>query len=177
VGILFALLLAVSPQARAQGAQCMIVYGQNWAFMLQVPDGWNAACGKDAMKQTAITLWPSAEKRDQLDAIMYVTVSEKGHDTLASFVAADMATYKVGDPDSEKMDVASKEQISPTRILFHIRHATGDRDELVEYIQGPTAYFIVVLTTESSAMTKMYRPAFTEITKSFVAMTLNHSGS
>ena len=65
------------------------------------------------------------------------------------------------------MHIGKVKVLSPTRRLVHIEHAIGDRDELVAYIKGPTAYFIVVLTTQSAAMTATYRPAFKAFLGSF----------
>lgn len=164
---------AATPPAATQGA-CTIVYGDTWGFMVDVPPDWSSACGDRAMAQTALTMWPSDESPDALSALMYVSVSMPRGRSLDAFIQGDLARYTKGavtpgsaSPKQPAMQVGGIERISSGRRLVHIAHADGDRDELVAYIKGPTAYFILVLDTSSPAMTATYRPAFKAVLDSF----------
>ena len=46
----------------------------------------------------------------------------------------------------------------------------GQNHELVAYTQGPTAYFIVVLSARGVKALEEYRPAFQALLQSFAAM-------
>ncbi len=171
------------PPAATQGA-CTIVYGDTWGFMVDVPPGWSSACGDRAMAQTALTLWPSDESPNALEALMYVSVSMPKGRSLDAFVHGDLARYTKGDvtPGSTSanqpaMHVDGIERISSGRRLVHIAHTDGDRDELVAYIKGPTAYFILVLSTQSPAMTARYRPAFKATLDSFDPLSVKIEGA
>jgi hypothetical protein len=155
---------------------CDIVNGSNWAFISQAPSGWTAACGDDAMKETAITLWPQEQSPSAAHALIYVTVSGKENDNLASFVQGEIARYRAEATDQEKPEFEPQPEVSPTRRLVHVANATGGRDELVEYIEGPTAYFIVVLTTESPVATKQYLAAYQAFLDSFSPASVSQSG-
>ncbi len=168
-----------SSVAIAGHGSCFIVYGDNWAFMAEAPKGWLAACGDQALQSTVFTLWPSNESPQALKTIMYVTVSSLGHDGLDDFVKGDIETAVNRDAKSRKanvrqppMHVGKVRTVSATRRLVHFEHDSGDRDELVEYIKGPTAYFIVALSTLSPAQTARYRGAFQAFLKSFSPMTV-----
>ena len=153
---------------------CNIVYGDNWAFLAEAPRGWSSACGNQAMSGTVLTLWPSSEPTDAIKAAMYVTVSALGHESLDDFVKGDIentltehAKSKAENAQQPPMHIGKVKVLSPTRRLVRVEHAIGDRNELVAYIKGPTAYYIVVLTTQSAAMTATYRPAFKAFLGSF----------
>ena len=149
---------------------CGIVYGADWAFVSQTPDGWSEACGKEAMDKTAITLWPASQASDRSDALMYVTVSGKGEQSLDAFADEEIARFRA----SSKRSMVSAVRIAPAlgsaRRLVHITNAPGGHDELVAYIEGPTSFFIVVLSADSLALQQKYRAAFDEYLANFIPM-------
>ena len=156
---------------------CGIVYGSDWAFVAQSPKGWTEACGDKAMDKTALTLWPSSQTPDHADALMYVTVSGKGRQSLQEFAEQEIARFK----DSSKTSILSKlsttsSEIGAARRLLHIADAPGGRDEFVAYIEGPTSYFIVVLSADSPTLGHQYRPAFDEFVANFYPMERTHGG-
>jgi hypothetical protein len=156
----------------AEVQPCAIVDGSDWAIVSDAPEGWTVACGDDAMASTAITMWPSGETPSKATALIYVTVSDKEEGSLDTFVANEIARFKAGNVDRERLVIDRQPDVSPSRRLVHYGNSTGDRDELVEYIEGPTAYFIVVLSTDSESLTKRHRPAFDRYIDSFSPATV-----
>lgn len=176
---------ATTPAAPASSAaiaghgSCFIVYGDDWAFIAEAPKDWSATCGDKALQSTVLTLWPSDESPQSLRVFMYVTVSSLGNQSLDGFVKGDIETAVASDAKSRTangrqppMHVGKVKTLSPTRRQVHFEHDSGDRDELVEYIKGPTAYFIVVLSTQTPAQTTRYRGAFKAFLKSFSPATV-----
>jgi hypothetical protein len=155
---------------------CNIVYGDDWAFISQPPPAWTEACGPHAMTETAITLWPAAQDSNKAEALIYVTVSGKGNQTFDAFVAQEQASYRARDASQGSSVVSRLRHISPTRQSIHIANAQGGRNEVVVYVDGPTAYFIVVLTSDSPAHEVKYRGAFDRFLASFSPATLKHGG-
>jgi hypothetical protein len=172
LGVLLALMAPLPLDAMA----CDIVYGDGWAFVSTAPEGWNAACGEDATDGTALTLWPSDQAPEAAHALIYVAVSDKRSDTLSSFIEGEVAGYREAAPDAGSLSVGPIQDVSPTRRMIHYGNATGGRDELVEYIEGPSAFFIAVLTTESPSATERYKAAFESFLGGFLPSSLKRDG-
>ena len=173
---LISLLLALAALAPLSSMACNIIYGSDWAFLSKEPAGWKAACGDNAMDGTALTLWPADQNPSEVSVAIYVTVSDKGTDTLSSFVVDEVARFRKEAPEPSLMSLGPILDVSPTRKMVHVGNSVGGRDELVEYIEGPTAYYIVVLTTESPAATERYRGAFDSFLESFTPSTVTKGG-
>lgn len=174
--IFAAAALAIAVAVPFGSEACGIVYGEDWAFISQAPSGWIAACGDDAMQETAITLWPQEQDPGAAQALIYVTVSGKDSENLASFVQSEITRYRAEARDSRNLAIEIQPDISPTRKLVHVVNATGGRDELVQYIEGPSAFFIVVLTAASPALTKQYEAAYQAFLDSFSPASISQSG-
>ena len=169
-----------SQAATVSGAKlsptCNIIYGDNWAFISQVPPDWAEACGAQAMAETAVTLWPAAQTPNKAEALIYVTVSGKANQTFDAFIVHEQSFYRAHDPSPSSPVIGRLRHISPTRQSIHIANAQGGRDELVVYIEGPTAYYIVVLTADSPAHEAKYLDAFDRFIASFSPASLQHIG-
>jgi hypothetical protein len=170
------LLLALAALAPAGVNPCGIVYGQDWAFISQAPAGWKIACGSEAMDSTAITLWPEKQSSDKAEALIYVTVSAKDGVDLPAFVAGEITKFKAEAPHPADLVIEPLPNPSHSRRLVHYGHSTGERDETVEYIEGPTAYYIVVLTADSIEASKRYRAAYDKFLDSFSPASVTQSG-
>ena len=155
----------------ARALACGIVYGKDWAFLTQTPEGWSDACHTQAMQGTVITLWPSGQRADQAEAIMYATVSAKDFLTLHEFAVDAQTRFKTS---SAKSLVSAIEVPShPAKVnyeLIAISAAPGNREELVAYVEGPTTYFIVVITAKSASVLATHREAFMQFVAGFVPM-------
>jgi len=103
-------------------------------------------------------------------------LSGKGKQTFDDFVAQEQGSYRTRDPSRSSPVMGRLRHISPTRQSIHIANAQGERDELVVYVRGPTAFFIVVLTADSPAHEMKYRDAFDQFLASFSPATLQHGG-
>jgi hypothetical protein len=156
----------------AEDQPCAIVDGSDWAIVSDAPEGWTVACGDDAMAGTAITMWPSGETSDKATALIYVAAFDKKNDTLDSFVAKDLAEFKSENSDPAALVIDDQIDVSSSIRRVHIGSSTGGRDELIDYIEGPTAFFIVVLTADSEAATKRHRAAFDSYIDSFSPATV-----
>jgi len=140
---------------------CEIVYGKDWAFISHTPEAWSSACHTEAMKGTVINLWPSKQPRDRADALIYATVSTKALPTLAAFSLDEQARFKQSSPISKVSSVPRPPRAAGIPYeLVAISSAPGNREELVAYVEGPTAYFIVAITAESPAVLERYRATF-----------------
>jgi hypothetical protein len=167
--LLFALgLLACSSATWA----CGIVYGKDWAFLTETPTGWSSACHKQAMEGTAITLWRSDQKPDSADSLIYVTVSTKDLPTLHAFASDAIARFKSSAPSVRVSLLEPPEASAKVKVeLVGFSGAPpGDREELVAYIEGPTAYFIAVITAESAKSLAARRQDFLAFVSKFVPM-------
>lgn len=144
-----------------------IVSGESgWSLRYRVPAGWTYTLCKPA--EVFISLWPEDQSSQSAKALIYVKVFPKGRAGFASFVAGKIADLRKKSHQLSQMTIGPQSTISPARRLIHIAHSTGDRDELVEYMQGLTDYFVVVLTTVSPATTAQYREAYMAFLDSLV---------
>lgn len=151
---------------------CGIVYGKDWAFLDETPAGWSSACHKQAMEGTAITLWRSDQKPDSYDSLIYVTVSTKDLPTLHAFASDAVARFKSSAP-TVKVSTLEPPEASPNvkvELVAFSGAPPGDREELVAYIEGPTAYFIAVITAESAQALAARRTDFFAFVSKFVPM-------
>jgi hypothetical protein len=156
---------------------CGIVYGSDWAFVAQAPEDWAEACGDEAMDETALTLWPANQTPDHADALMYVTVSDKGRQSLQAFAEEEIARFKASSKTSVLSNLpAASMKVRAIQRLVHITNAPGGRDELVAYIEGPTSFFIIVLSADSSALGQKYRPIFDRFIADFEPMERTQGG-
>jgi hypothetical protein len=174
VAPLIALVLALLP---LPSVACGIVYGSDWAFVAQAPEDWAEACGDEAMDETALTLWPANQTPDQADALMYVTVSDKARQSLQAFAEQEIARFKASSKTSVLSDLpAPSSKGDAVRRLVHITDAPGGRDEFVAYVEGPTSFFIIVLSADSSALGQKYRPIFDQFVADFYPMERTQAG-
>jgi hypothetical protein len=151
---------------------CVIVYGKDWAFLTETPTGWSSACHKEAMEGTAITLWRSDQKPDSADSLIYVTVSTKDLPTLHAFASDAITRFKSFAPSVKVSLLELPEPLQKIKVeLVGFSGAPpGDREELVAYIEGPTAYFTAVLTAESAKALDARRQDFLTFVSEFRPM-------
>lgn len=151
-----------------------LIFGDSWTFAYRIPPGWmHATC---ASPGTFITLWPKHQQSQSAKALISVKVFSKNNIDFANFVQREIADLKEGASQSSKIVISRQTVISPTRRSIHIEHSSGNRDELVQYVKGSTAYFAVVLTAASRAAIAQYQPAYATFVDSFVTWPLKCSG-
>ena len=175
IGVLLASLAAVGMQATAITQGCRVVAGTNWAFVSTPPTGWSVACGKNALDDTVITLWPTVQGSRKAKALIYVAVAPRGKNSFSQVIKNEITQYE-SEYQSKSTYVSPVVTVSTTRRLVHYTNSHGGRDELVEYVQGAKVYFTIVLTTVSPAATKRYKEAFQEFAFSFSPATVKRGG-
>ena len=55
--------------------------------------------------------------------------------------------------------------------MARYHNADGNRDELVAYVEGPAAYYMIVLTAVSAGDLENHRAALIEFLEGFIPMT------
>lgn len=164
-----ALSIALCLLASAPALACSIVYGKDWAFTSEIPERWSGACHTEAMAGTAMTLWPSAQRPDQADALIYVTVSARDLPSIGAFAADEQSRTREASPQSVVALDATVTRRDGIQVVS-VSKAAGGREELVAYVEGPTAYFVIVLTATSESALSARRPGFVKFLESFRPM-------
>lgn len=102
---------------------------------------------------------------------MYVTVSTKDYPTIEAFAADEQQRFRSNAPD---LKVTAETSIhtggGQDALVFHLAGDPGRNHELVGYVDGPTKYYIVVISARSADLLKRYQPAFRFLLDSFVPM-------
>lgn len=156
----------------AQSADaCSIVYGEDWAFAMETPENWSVACGEQALQGTAITFWPSESLPNNAKSFLYVSVSKKIPSPLETFVLDEQARYgETGAVMKFVEQDLSGVKLRHSTKSFQLLSAPPARQELIAYIDGPTAYFMLVLTSTDSDELALRQHVFFSSLERFVAM-------
>ena len=169
IRILVLLCTALSAQA---ALACSIVYGKDWAYAVEPPPGWSSACHDSAAPGTTITLWPSSSSPQAADALIYVTVSTKGQQTLQEFASDALKRFKDAAPAARSRAFTDKTPELKFNVTWIALSGAppGTREELVAYIEGPTAFFIAVVSAESADVLAKRRADFIAFVSKFIPM-------
>jgi hypothetical protein len=150
---------------------CGIVYGTDWAFVSVPPKGWDAACGDGSMEGTNITLRPHSQPESDPNGLIYVTVNDKNPPTLGAFAIDEQTRLKHSSPATHVSQMKVPNHTGKfTYILARVQNAPGGREEIVAYLDGPTAFYILVLSAKSASVLNDYKAAFLEYVDSFTPM-------
>lgn len=166
--LFLALLFSV---ASTPALACSIVYGSDWAFVSAPPDGWESACGEQSFDGTNITLWPAKEGPSNAKAYIYVTVSGKDLPDIHAFAKHEQSEFKREAPGVQITSLP----ISPRAdkhdyVLAYLKTGVDNREEIIAYLDGPSVYYIIVLTAASPADLVKYRTDFFKYLADFVPM-------
>ena len=165
--IALALVMGVASPAHADN----IVYGSNWAFVSATPQGWSSACCNHAMHGTNITLWPASEKPDATDALIYVTVSDVHPKGLAAFAQQDEQTFAQSSSKAHFAVVRGMHKLSSYKyIVVRYGEPAAGRVELVTYLAGPNAYYMIVLTANAAVTLDRYKQSYFSYVSAFIPM-------
>jgi len=139
--------------------------------MSKSPRDWSSACGPNAMLGTVTTLWPSGQVPSRANAIIYVTVSDPVLANLEAFAADEQAKFVDTTPGSSVAPVEGAQTAAGVRrIMVRYHNASRNRDELVAYVEGPAAYYMIVLTAASTDDLETHRTALLEFLEGFIPM-------
>jgi hypothetical protein len=165
--LMLLLLFGISRPAIA----CNIVYGSNWAFVSEPPVGWDSACGDQSMEGTSLTLWPTKQGPSKASAYIYVTVSDKDPVGLKAFAEQEQSKFKELSPELQVSALPTSPRTDKhAYVLVRLKNASGNREEIAAYLDGPTAYYILVLTADSTATLANYKSAFIKYVADFIPM-------
>jgi hypothetical protein len=156
----------MSPVALA----CNIIYGKDWAFVSQAPEGWNAYCGEDAPPGTNLVMLPQGKTWEDTDAVLYVSVFDRTQPDLAAFVRDEQKSFLAESPSAKIAPLELRGKKRPGMIFNRIDGARGGKYELAAYAEGPHAYYLIVLSNDSAALRERNRAAFIEYLDGFHAM-------
>ncbi|PYM30942.1 MAG: hypothetical protein DMD80_01475 [Candidatus Rokuibacteriota bacterium] len=163
-------LVAIVSVAHAQSG-CAIVYGDNWAFLFATPERWVSQCRAERQTGAALALWPDGTTFADAPAVMYVTVNGKEDPSLEAFAAAEQQRFRAIAPKVKVMPAGPMVAANGKRALVvRLSGDLGQNHELVAYTEGPTAYFIVVLSARNPQALEEHRPAFQALLQSFSPM-------
>ncbi len=137
-----------SIELNRKNEKCMIVYGPEWAFGINVPNHWQSACHAEKTHGVPLALWPEGFSWANAMSRMYITVSLKHGMTLKEFADDEIERFKVESPNVKAESLAGI-QDSASKIE---RHLSGDRNgshELIEYLDGGAVFYILVFSSKT----------------------------
>jgi hypothetical protein len=141
---------------------CDRASGENWAFEARTPAMWPSKCGKESpMPGTVVFMWPLGSRAEQALTFMYVTVSEKTFPTVQAYAEDEQQRYRRQVPSAQVRALAVSPQRTERQVMaFEVSLLESARRELIAYVEGPSTYFIIVLTATTSKELELHRQAF-----------------
>jgi|SRR5690242_11953643 hypothetical protein len=148
---------------------CGILFGSDWAFSFSTPVRWVSRCRAETPADTALALWPQGTTLSEAPAVMSIAVKDKKPRSLALFAADEQQRLRSDKPNlAVRFEPGMSVGGSAAALVFR---ATDDRNhELIAYLEGPTRFFVVVLSARSTDSLRDSRGAFQSLLNSFVAM-------
>jgi hypothetical protein len=152
-------------------ADCSIVYGKDWAFAFSTPAKWSSLCGAERLAGVPLALWPVDSTFENSAAVMYVNVSSKDEPSLEKFVAFSQSQFRRQAPKVAFVPLKPIEGNPQLRALhFSASGDPGGNVERLAYVEGPTAYFILVLSARTPKALEQAQPAYINLLRSFSPM-------
>lgn len=168
---LLVVLLALPVTAgRAEAeAGCGIVFGNDWAFAFSAPAQWAAQCRTETTAGAALRLWPRETTFADAPVSMTVTVREKNPRSLALFAADEQQRFRSGKPNvTVRFEPGFPVGGGAAGLVFR---ATDERNhEFIAYLEGPTRFFVVVMSARTAESLEAHRADFKSLLNSFVPM-------
>lgn len=169
LGILVVLVMTTG-WARAE-SDCTIIYGEDWAFVFEAPARWTSQCRAENSVGAALALWPEGTTFADASAVMYVTVNERKPRTLKAFAADEQRRFRASVPDViVRAEAPMAVGGGATALVFRLTGDPGQNQELIAYVEGPTRFFIVVISARNAHSLEKYEGVFQSLLKSFVPM-------
>jgi hypothetical protein len=164
-------LWAVAYSARTEAA-CGMVFGADWAIAFSAPARWDSLCNTEKTAGAggaALTLWPQGTTVGDAPAVMYVTVNEKNRRSLAVFAADEQQRFRSDKPNVVvRFEPAMSAGGSAPKVVFRATDARNQ--QLIAYVEGPTRFFVVVMSARSAQALEEHQSALPSLLNSFVAM-------
>lgn len=166
----FVALVVAAASAHAE-SDCNIIYGRDWAFAFSTPAKWSSLCQAERLIGAPVAFWPAGSTFADSAAVMYVNVSAKDEPSLADFVKSSQTLFRQQAPNVVFVQLEPVEAMPKLRALhFSASGDPGGNVERITYVEGPTAYFILVLSARTAKALEQAQPAFRELLQSFSPM-------
>jgi hypothetical protein len=166
-----ALALAVSTQAGEDGTG--IIYGPDHAFAVTAPSGWVLDNKSGVGQGLWAVLYPVDSSWKDSKVVMYINTAPKAGDpTLDGLIAGDLERQRKESPGLHVKPGEPIELQDGTKARVH--HWSGDRwgnRESIAYIEAPTVWVMVVLSSRDEKAYKSALPAFSSLTKTYKFLT------
>ena len=164
--LVFALFVAASGAHAIAG--CGLVFGSDWAFAFSTPARWAAQCYAGRAAGAALALWPQGTTLADAPAVMSVTVNEKNRRSLALFAADEQQRFRSGKPNLAVRFEPGMSVGGRAALVF--RATDRQVHDLIAYVEGPTRFFVVVISARNADALKEQKGAFQSLLNSFVPM-------
>ena len=141
--------------ARSQ-AECSIVNGSDWAFAYATLEKWASLCRAEQQFGAPLALWPKESSFTDSPAVMYIDLSSKNQQSLMEFVCVSQSQFKAKAPHVVFLGQDSPVAASKLKAVhFSASGDPGANHERITYVEGPTAFFILVLSARTHAARAM----------------------
>jgi len=166
-----ALTLAVSAQASED--RTGIIYGPDHAFAVTAPSGWVLDNKSGVDQGLWAVFYPVGSSWKNSKVVMYInTASKTGDPTLDGLIAGDLERQR---KESPGLNVKAGEPIElQDGTKAKVNHWSGDRGgnhESVAYIEAPTVWVMVVLSSRNEKAYRSALPAFSSLTRTYKYLT------
>lgn len=166
-----ALTLGVSTQASEDGTG--IIYGPDHAFAVTAPSGWVLDNKSGVAQGLWAVFYPVGSSWKDSKVVMYInTASKSGDSTLDGLIADDLERQRKESPGVHVTPGEPIELQDGTKAK--VNHWSGDRwgnHESVAYIEAPTVWVMVVLSSRDEKAYKAALPAFSSLTRTYKFLT------
>jgi hypothetical protein len=169
-------VILASPQKyrNRDGVEGNILWGQQYAFSLAEPNGWNLDTGAEKSTYANAVLYPDGSSWDQGVVVMYVRVvskDSKGKKSLWSVIKNDIKDFKKASKYSKVLTLPSL--LTRDKKKVEMRYFYDDvnkNHEAVAYINESRVVVLLVLTSRSKDEYSKSLPAFKDLTASYLFM-------
>jgi hypothetical protein len=163
--------IAQSSQSSEEGTG--IIYGSDHAFMVTAPSGWVIDNKNGVSQGLWAVFYPVGSSWKDSNVVMYInTASKAGNPTLEGLIAFDLEQQR---NESPGIHIISGEPLvleDGTKVT--VNQFSGDRwgnYESVAYIEAPTVWVMIVLTSRNESAYKAALPAFNSLVKTYKFLT------
>ncbi len=163
----------VGAAALGRQAHSEIVYSDaHGAVVITAPQGWAFDHAKRGDRDLQAVLHPAGTTPASALSVIYVrTVSKEGRPTLDSLIAGDVERRRASSPG---VTVASGDPLPTARdSAAQVKRFSGaNAFESVAYLETPTVYVTIILSSKTDVAQKEGERAFADLVKSYHVSTL-----
>lgn len=166
-------LTAAGQVSHAATSGGCIAYGDNYAFMLDAPEGWVLSCDVSEHSDVPVALWPKGSTWADAVVVMYVNPSPKSDakQSLKDFVSFSDTQFRKDKPGLKITPGDPLETADHSHAI--VQKFTGDpwgNVEAVAYIESKTIFAIITLSARSEAKYKDSYAAFEKLVSTYSFM-------